>query len=93
MKNKDAYAYHFYTNLDDWDAEIEKLKTKIETKETDKQAEFNKRLVQLQKKRNRVRKKMDELRKSGEEAWADLKSEFESLWESIEKQDETSESN
>ena len=74
MSTKDEYLQKLHIKLDEWNAQIDKLKAKADQAEADSRIEYNKRLAELKEKRSQTEEKIDELRKVGESAWEDLKS-------------------
>jgi hypothetical protein len=84
MTQKDVYVQNLHAKLDEWNAEIDKLKTKVDAAEAEKRAEYQRQFEDLQHKRYVVENKIEKFRGAGEDAWEDLKSGVESAWSSLE---------
>jgi uncharacterized coiled-coil DUF342 family protein len=82
---KDQYVQKLHTKLDEWNAEIDKLKAKADKAGADSRVEYQKQIKNLQEKRQTAEKKMAELRSAGEGAWKDLKTGAQKAWDSMEE--------
>lgn len=78
MNRKDAYAKKIQAQLDEWDAEIKKLKARAEREEADAKLEIGKQIETLRRRRDRVGDKLAEVKAAGDDAWEDLKGGLES---------------
>ncbi|MCF8129709.1 MAG: hypothetical protein K9N10_14465 [Deltaproteobacteria bacterium] len=85
MSTKDAYVKKLHAKLDEWNAQIDKMKAKADQAEADSRIEYNKRIAELQEKRNETKEKLETLREAGEGAWEDLKSGVQLAVESMEE--------
>ena len=84
MVDKDAYVQKMQAKLDEWNAEIDKLKAKAAQVEADSRVEYQKQIQNLQEKRQGAEKKLAEVRQAGESAWQDLKAGAQSAWDAME---------
>lgn len=82
MSMKDTYVKKLQSKLDEWNAEIDKLKAKADVKEADARQEYYKQIDELKSMKEGVRKKLDELSEAGDDAWEDLKAGADRAWES-----------
>ena len=82
MNEKEAYIQKWHTKFDQLSKEIDKFMAKAE--EAERQTEFQRQVEGLQAKRKEIEKIVEDLRAAGEEEWADLKSEIDSAWDSLE---------
>lgn len=83
MSMKEAYEKKLQAQLDEWNAEIDKLKAKADSAEADAQLEYYKQIEDLREQQLAARAKLSELRQSGEDAWEDLKAGIDSAWKSL----------
>ena len=83
MSMKEAYEKKLQAHLDEWSAEINKLKAKADAAEADAQLEYYKEIEALEAKQKEANKKLDELKKSGDDAWEDLKAGMDNAWDSL----------
>ncbi|GAA3530254.1 hypothetical protein [Zobellella aerophila] len=83
MSMKDAYQQKLQAQLDEWDAELDRLKAKADKAKADIQVEYYKQIKVLQSRRDEAGKKLTELEQASDEAWVDLKSGIENAWESL----------
>jgi len=59
--------------LDEWKAEIDKMKAKADKVDADAQLEYYKQVEDLHLKYEATQEKLEELKEAGEDAWEDLK--------------------
>jgi len=83
MERKDAYSKKVQAQLDEWDAEIDKLKARARLAEADAQLEIQKQLETLGRKRKEAGDKLAELRTASDDAWEEIKEGLESAKDSL----------
>lgn len=83
MNEKELYKQKFQTQLDEWKADIAKLKAKAAGAEADVQIAMNKQVEALERKFEDARAKLSELAGASEEAWDSVKMRAESAWVSL----------
>ena len=83
MSDKDLYQQKMQAQLDEWKAEIAKLKAKASGTSADAQIEMNKQIKALESQTEQNKAKLSELAKTGEDAWESLKEGIESAWDSL----------
>lgn len=83
MKNKKLYQQKKQAQLDEWSAEIDKLKAKASALSADTQLKANKQIKGLKDKIDESKKKLAELDSAGEDTWESIKSGIESAWDSL----------
>ncbi len=85
MERKDAYSKKVQAQLDEWDAEIKKLKARANRAEANAQLEIQKHLDTLGRKRKEAGNKLAELKTASDDAWEDIKEGLESATDSLGK--------
>jgi predicted nucleic acid-binding Zn-ribbon protein len=80
---RDAYVEKLKGKLNEWNAEIDRLKAKAEQAEAESKIRYSRQLNDLKEKRRELESKIAELQKSGESAWENLKEGVEKAWESL----------
>ncbi len=85
MADKDAYVKKMHAKLDEWNAEIDKLKAKADQAEAESRIEYQKQIEDLQDKRREAERKMSQVKKAGEGAWEDLKSGVQDAWDAMDE--------
>ncbi len=85
MGMKQNYEKKLQAQLDEWAAEIDKLKAKAKNASADVQIEYNEQVNELQKKQKEANEKLTELKQSSEDTWEELKEDMDSTWDSLEK--------
>ena len=85
MEDKDAYIKKLHARLDEWSAEIDKLRAKADKAEAQSRIEFQNQIENLQHRRQEAEKKASEVREAGEGAWEDLKSGVQGAWDAMEQ--------
>ena len=83
MSMKEAYEKKLQSKLDEWSADIDKLKAKADSAEADAQLEYYKQIEELRSMQAAAGKKLGELKESGDDAWEDLKAGMDSAWDSF----------
>lgn len=73
MSIKEAYEQKQQAHLDEWAAQIKKLKAKADMAEADAQLNYYKQIKELQSMQDEATKKLTKLKNAGDEAWEDLK--------------------
>lgn len=74
MSDRQQYIENIKSNLDQWNAEIDKLEAHAKLAEADAKVEYQKHLAELKQRRADVSNKLDALRNASDEAWEDIKS-------------------
>ncbi len=83
MSKKEAYIQRLQAQLDEWGAEIQKLKAKAGKAEADARIEYHEILEDLKEKQEKAKGKIKELRQAGDEAWKDMRSGIENAWNNL----------
>ena len=83
MKNKEAYFQKLHAKMDEWNADIDKLKAKADQFEAESRIEYQKQIEALKNQQDEIRKKLSELSRSGEGAIDDLKTGIDLAWEAM----------
>ena len=83
MSMKEAYEKKLQAQLDEWSAEIDRLKAKADKAEADAQLDYYKKIEELRVLQEQARDKLVELEAATDEAWEDLKAGIESAWDSL----------
>lgn len=83
MSNREAYEQKLRAKLDEWQAEIDKLRAKARGAEADARIEREKEAERLEAKREEMRHKLKELREASDDAWDDLRDGAERAWKSF----------
>lgn len=83
MSMRDAYEQKLQAQLDEWAAEIKKLKARADQAEADAQIEYHRQIDRLKQEQQRAEAKLEELRHAGEGAWEDLKVGVEKAWQDL----------
>ena len=77
MNEANAYKEKYEAKLDEWNAEISKMKAQANQKKSDETIELQKKIEDLESKHTALKKKLDELSDQGRDAWEALKSDIE----------------
>jgi uncharacterized coiled-coil DUF342 family protein len=83
MSNKEAYQQQLEAKLEEWQAEIDKLRAKAKGAAADSQVEYNQQIDALQSKQDEATQKLAELQEAGEGAWEQLKTGAEKAWNDL----------
>jgi uncharacterized coiled-coil DUF342 family protein len=83
MNMKEAYQKKLQAKLDEWKAEIDKLKAKADGAEADVQLEYYKQIEELKAMQESVKTKITELKEASDDAWEELKVGIDSALKSL----------
>ena len=78
MNKKEAYEQKLEAQLDEWNAEIDKLRAKANKATAEARIEYDDQIKSLNAQRDTVRQRLDELKRSGAGAWEELRDGLES---------------
>ena len=83
MNEKELYKQKYQAQLDEWAADIAKIKAKAAGATADTQIAMNKEVDSLELKHKDARAKLSALAVDSEEAWESVKKGMESAWDSL----------
>lgn len=83
MTEKERYKQKVQAQLDEWKADIAKLKAKASGAKADAQIAMNKQVEALERKLQDAQAKLSELAEASEDAWDSVKKGGESAWDSL----------
>jgi len=83
MNEKELYQQKKQAQLDEWKAEVEKLKAKDSGASADAQLEVNREIEALEGKIEQGKAKVAELAEASDDAWESIKDGVESAWDSM----------
>jgi predicted nucleic acid-binding Zn-ribbon protein len=83
MSEKELYQQKKQAQLDEWKAEVDKLKAKASGASADTQMELNKQIEALEGKIEEGQTKLAEIADASEDAWESIKDGVESAWDSM----------
>ena len=85
MSDKHAYEKKLQAQLDEWSAEIDRLKARADALEADAQLEYQRRIDELAAMREAAGERLEELRNASDDAWEDIKAGADEAWTQLEK--------
>ena len=85
MSKRDAYVKRMQAQLDEWNAEIDRLEARAKKADAQTKAEYEKRLEEVRAKRDDARARMAEFKKAGEDAFEELRDGVEKSWAELKK--------
>ncbi len=83
MNEKALYQQKMQARLDEWKAEIAKLKAKASGASADVQLDVNKQIKVLERNLEEGKAKLSEIAEASEGAWESIKDGVESAWDSL----------
>lgn len=83
MTDQSLQTQKFKAQLDEWKADIDKLKAKAKGASADAQIEMQKGIDALDARMTEAGTKLDELSAAGADAWEGLKTNVEHTWEGL----------
>lgn len=85
MSDKNAYQEKLEAQLDEWQAEIAKMRARADKATADARIEYDKQIKELVEYQKRAQKKLNEAQHASEAAWADMRSGMEKAWADMAK--------
>lgn len=73
MNEKEAYEEKQQARLDEWAAEIDKMKAKARQADAEAKLKMNEKIEEAEAMRKQVEERLEDLRSSSGDAWADVK--------------------
>lgn len=83
MSKRDAYVERLQAQMDEWSAELHKLKARADRATAESKIDYYEQIEKLKQKQQHAQEKLAELRQAGEHAWEDMKKGLESAWASF----------
>ncbi len=83
MTDRELYLQKMQAQLDEWKAEVDKLKAKASGASADAQLEMKQQIQALDGKIEEGKAKLSELGEASEDAWDSIKEGMESAWDSL----------
>ncbi len=83
MNNKEAYVQKMQAKLDEWDADLDKMKAKMSGTGADAKIKFNEQINSLESQCDEMKQQLVALEGAGEEAWEDIRNGFEASWDKL----------
>lgn len=83
MSDKKAYEKKMQAQIDEWSAELDKLRAKAAQADADARIELNEKIDDASSKIDAANEKLSELKDAGDDAWEDLKTGMEGAWSSL----------
>lgn len=83
MTEKDAYQQKLQAKLEEWRAEIDRLKARAKEAEADAQVRHRQEIRDLQAKREALKKEWSRLQQSSGDAWQEVKSGADKAWSEL----------
>lgn len=85
MSDKQAYERKLEAKLEEWQADIDKLRAKAKQAGADAQIAYQKQIDDLRKGRDEMEGKLTEIRNAQSAAWSDIKSGADKAWDDMSK--------
>jgi multidrug resistance efflux pump len=83
MSMKESYEKKLQAQLDEWSADIDKLKARADKAEANVQIAYYKQVDELRSMQKAASQKLAGLKDAGDDAWEDLKTGIEKTWDKL----------
>lgn len=83
MSQRDAYERKLAAQLDELNAEIDRLKARAAKAEADSEIDYQRQIDDLKAHREQARQKFHELRDASEDAWEEVRQGAERAWQDL----------
>ena len=85
MADKDTYEKKLKAQLDEWQANIDKMRAQAEQASADAQIKYQDQINELRSQRDEMEEKLKELQNSQAAAWNDVKAGADKAWDQMTK--------
>lgn len=85
MADKQAYEQKLQAKLDEWQANIDKLRAQAKQAGADAQIRYQDQIEDLRKRRDEMERKLKEIQNTQAAAWADIKAGVDKAWDDMSK--------
>ncbi|HKK84828.1 MAG TPA: hypothetical protein VJ942_04815 [Roseovarius sp.] len=85
MADKDTYEKKLKAQLDEWQANIDKMRAQAEQASADAQIKYQDQINELRSQRDEMEDKLKELQNSQAAAWNDVKAGADKAWDQMTK--------
>ena len=83
MDTREAFTAKLKAQVDEWNADIQKLEAKVCQMQADKQMDYNQQLDTLRQHRDQAQQHLTQVQQAAENTWESVKQEMESTWTRI----------
>lgn len=83
MSMKESYEKKLQAQLDEWSADIDKLKARADKAEANVQIAYYKQVDELRSLQKTASQKLADLKDAGDDAWEELKASIEKTWDKL----------
>ena len=83
MSAREQYIEKAKARIDQWNAEIDKMKAQVHEAGADAKIRYQKQLDEMRAQRDDGHAKLKEVRHASDDAWDDMKAGFDKAWENI----------
>ncbi len=83
MTERDQYIEKTKAKIDQWNADIDRMKARAEEVGADARIEYQKRLDEMRAQRDEAEAQLKKLREASDDAWRDMKAGFDKAWDNI----------
>ncbi|HEY3378760.1 MAG TPA: hypothetical protein VGL77_14830 [Armatimonadota bacterium] len=83
MDTREAFVAKLKAQLDEWNADIDKMEARARQAQADKQIAYNEHLVTLKQHRDTAQQQLAQVQQSSGDAWEEMKLGIEAAWARI----------
>ena len=83
MNDQELYRQKYQAQLDEWKADLDKLRARAAGATADAQIEMNKHVRELEKRMHEAGARLSDLAAASEEAWDAARKNMETTWEAL----------
>ena len=83
MTNREAYIEKAKAQIDQWNAEINKMLANAAEAEADAKIEYQKQIDEMRNQRNEAKEQIKQMQSASNKAWDDMQAGFDKAWDDI----------
>ena len=83
MSKKDEYFKMMESQIEKWDAEVDKLRARSAKMSADARAKYDEQIKVMRSNRDAAHKKLQEMRTASESAWQNMQTGMDAAWASM----------
>ncbi|MCR9113597.1 MAG: hypothetical protein NXH84_10000 [Rhodobacteraceae bacterium] len=85
MTDKEAYEQKLQARLEEWQANIDKLRAQAKEAGADAQIQYQKQIDEMREQREALEAKLKDIQNAQSAAWADIKTGADKAWDDMSK--------
>jgi DNA repair ATPase RecN len=83
MSKRDAFVNRLKAQLDEWNADLDRLEARMRGAETGLKMKYEERMAALRRQRDEAKRRLSQIQEAAEDSWEHLKQGTEDAWAAL----------